>query len=51
MGYYSSGTVEQTGTENFASLLQTGAWDNVQQYDATIRQDGTGNSAIVTQGP
>ena len=46
-----SGTVEQTGTENYASLLQTGAWDNVQQYDATIRQDGTGNSAIVTQGP
>ncbi|WP_339681765.1 hypothetical protein [uncultured Stutzerimonas sp.] len=50
-GYYRSGTIEQVGTENYASLIQTGGLDSVPQYDAVIRQEGTGNSAFVTQGP
>ncbi|WP_222908220.1 hypothetical protein [Pseudomonas sp. DNDY-54] len=50
-GYYSNGVIEQTSTENYASLVQTGGLDSVSQYDAVIMQNGTGNSAFVTQGP
>ncbi|TCD24598.1 hypothetical protein E0D86_05275 [Pseudomonas sp. IC_126] len=49
-GYYGVGDIQQTGTENYASLVQIGNSSSVTQETALIMQNGTGNSAFVTQG-
>ena len=49
-GYYGVGDIQQNGTENYASLVQVGSPESVSQEMAVILQNGTGNSAIVTQG-
>lgn len=49
-GYYGVGDIQQTGTENYASLVQIGTSSSVSQETALIMQNGTGNSAYVTQG-
>lgn len=49
-GYYGVGDIQQTGTENYASLVQVGTSSSVSQETAVIMQNGSGNSAFVTQG-